>query len=156
MRAITGLLAGFGLVLATGCESVSDATASVREKFAERAAPQTRSYPAAQRTVYEAVRVAAGQMGYQVTRGAAAQGIIEAVSRVRGGDAVGSARQVALKVKLENALDGGTSVAVRFTEILEADSSNRTGVATEVPLRDTPQYEVFFRAVEAALRAPRE
>lgn len=138
----------------TGCESMSDAASSVREKFAERAAPQSRTYPAAQRAVYDAVRTAAGQMGYQFVRGGAAQGNFEAVSRVRGGDAAGSSRQLAMKVKLENAVEGGTVVAVRITEIIEADSSNRAGVATETPLRDTPQYEVFFRAVEGALKAP--
>jgi hypothetical protein len=51
-------------------------------------------------------------------------------------------------------LDGkGTEVTVRLTEILEADSSNRAGMATEAPLRDTPRYQVFFRQVQAALEA---
>ncbi|MES2693503.1 MAG: hypothetical protein V4773_08520 [Verrucomicrobiota bacterium] len=139
----------FGLA---GCESMSDATTSVREKFAERAAPQTRSFPAAQRPVYDAVRVAAEQMGYRYVRGGAATGVFEAVSGVRGGDQVGSSRQLSLKVKLDAALDGGTTVAARITEIEEADSSNRAGVATERPLKDTPQYEVFFRGVEQALK----
>ena len=141
-------------LLLAGCESMSDATSGVREKFAERSAPHVRSFPAAQRPVYDAVRISAEQMGYRFVRGGAAQGVFEAVSGVRGGDRVGSSRQLALKVKLERALDGGTEVSVRITEIIEADSSNRTGLATETPLRDTPQYEVFFRGVEQALRVP--
>ena len=56
-----------------------------------------------------------------------------------------------MKVKLERALEGGTTVSVRITEIIEADSSNRAGMATETPLRDTPQYEVLFRRVGEAL-----
>lgn len=141
------------LAVLVGCESVSDATSSVREKFAERAAPQTRTFPAAQRAVYDAVRVSAAQMGYRFVRGGAAQGLFEAVSGVRGGDQIGSSRQLSLKAKLNGSLDGGTVLAVRITEIIEADSSNRAGVATETPLRDTPQYEVFFRGVEQALKS---
>jgi hypothetical protein len=146
---LTSVILSVGL---SGCESLSDASTSVREKFAERAAPQTCSYPAAQRAVYDAARVAAEQMGYRITRGGAAQGTLEAVSSVRGGDRVGSSRQLALKAKLDASLDGGTTVAVRMTEIIEADSSNRAGQATEAPLRDTPQYEVFFRGIEEALK----
>lgn len=148
-RALVMIVLAAGLA---GCESVSDATSAVRERFAERAAPHTRSFPAARAAVYDAVRVAADHMGYRAVRGGAATGIYEGVSRVRGGDAAGSSRQLALRVRLENAVDGGTTVAVRITEIIEADSSNRTGVATETPLRDTPQYEVFFRGVEQALK----
>lgn len=148
-------LAGLAFALTfAGCESMSEATTSVREKFAERNAPQTRSYPAAQRAVFDAAKVAAEQMGYRVTRSGASQGVLEAVSGVRLGDAgVGSSRQLSLKVKLDPALDGGTTVAVRITEISEADSSNKAGMAIERPLKDTPQYEVFFQRVDAALKA---
>ncbi len=134
-----------------GCETLSDATSSVREKVADRAAPQSRTFAATQRTVYDAVRSAADRMGYRFVRGGAATGTFEAISGVRAGDRMGSARQLSLKVKLDAALDGGTVVAVRITEIIEADSSNRAGLATETPLRDTPQYEVFFRELGDAL-----
>ena len=53
----------------------------------------------------------------------------------------------------ETEVSGGTEVNVRLTEIIEIDSSNRAGQATETPLRDTPQYEVFFRSVQQALDA---
>ncbi len=59
-----------------------------------------------------------------------------------------------MKVKLERSLEGGTQLTVRITEIIEADSSNRAGQATETPLRDTPQYDVFLRRVQQALEAP--
>ncbi len=143
-------------LILTGCESMSDATSAVRGKFAERAAPQTRTYPAAQRAVYDAARTAAEQMGYRFVRGGAATGVFEAISGVREGERVGSSRQLSLKAKLDPARDGGTAVAVRITEIIETDSSNRAGLATETPLRDTPQYEVFFRGIEQALAAPKK
>ncbi len=145
------LLAG----LLAGCESVSDATSAVRGKFAERAAPQTRSYAAAQRAVYDAVRTSAAQMGYRFVRGGAAQGEFEGIGGVAAGEALGSSRQFAMKVALKPTLDGnGTEVAVRLTEIIEADSSNRAGMATEAPLRDTPQYEVFFMRVGRVVGVP--
>lgn len=135
----------------TGCESMSDATSGIRERIAAREAPKTRTYPAESRATYEAVKTAATQMGYRILRGGPAQGELEAVSRVGMGDQVGSSRQLSMKVKLERALDGGTTVAVRITEIIEADSSNRAGQATETPLRDTPQYEVLFERIGQVL-----
>lgn len=140
-------------VLLTGCGAVSDATSGVREKFAERNAPHLKTFPAPQREVYEAVRAAAGQLGYRLVRGGAAQGEYEGISSVRPGETVGTARQRTIKVKLERALDGGTEVAVCVNEINEADSSNRAGLATESPLRDPTYYDVFFGRVERMLPA---
>ena len=149
------LASGVFLLAVTGCESFSDATTTVREKFAAREAPRSRTYASDQRTTYDAVRTAATQMDYRFVRGGPAQGEFEAVSRVGSGEQTGSARQLSMKVKLEKALEGGTAVNVRITEIIEADSSNRAGLATETPLRDTPQYEVFFRRVGEVLAAPK-
>ena len=145
---LLGVAIAFG-----GCESVSDATTSVRERLAAREAPRVRTYPGEQRAVYEAVKTAATQMGYRFVRGGPAQGEFDAVSGVGTGEQAGTARQLAMKVKLERAVtaESGTQVSVKITEILEADSSNRAGMATETPLRDTPQYEVFFRRVGEAL-----
>ena len=144
------LAAGLALSL-SGCGSVSDAASGVREKFAERSAPTTQTVSAPQREVYDAVRVVAGQLGYRFVRGGAAQGEYEGVTTVRAGETMGSARQRSMKIKLSRALDGGTDVAVRVTEIIESDSSNRAGLATESPLRDPAYYEVFFRQLERAL-----
>ena len=136
----------------SGCESISDATSGMRERVAARSAPQTRIFQSTQRATYDAVRAAATEMGYRFIRGGPAQGEFEAISRVGSGETHGSARQIGMKVSLEPTLDGkGTDVAVRLTEILEADSSNRAGQATETPLRDTPQYDVFFRRVGQVL-----
>ncbi len=145
------------LLLATalggaGCESVSDATTAVRERMAAREAPKVRTYAAQPRATYDGVRAAATQMGYRMTRGGAAQGEFEAVSAVHRGETHGSSRQLTLRVKLKPTLDAkGTEVAARIGEVLEGDSSNRAGVATETPLRDTPQYDVFFERLAQVL-----
>jgi hypothetical protein len=145
------LLALFAVALA-GCESVSDATSAVRERMAARDQPHVKTFAAAPRATYDAVRAAATDMGYRFVRGGPAQGEFEAISGVRSGETIGSARQIAMKVTLKPTLDGmGTEVAVRLREIIEADSSNRAGQATEAPLRDTPQYDVFFLRVERVL-----
>ncbi len=153
MNARVPLLVSAVLLLA-GCESFSDATTSVREKIAARDAGKSKTFAADTRVTYDAVKTAATQMGYRFIRGGPAQGEFEAVSGVGAGERIGTARQLALKVKLERSLDGGTVVNARITEILEADSSNRAGMATETPLRDTPQYEVFFERVGQVLGKP--
>ncbi|MDO8541603.1 MAG: hypothetical protein Q7S40_14285 [Opitutaceae bacterium] len=141
----------FACLAGVGCESVADATSGVRARLASRDESRARTFSADQRATYDAVKAAAHQMGYRFVRGGAAQGELEAVSGVGQGDTARSARQLSMKVRLQPNLEGGTQVSVRFTEIIEADSSNRAGHATETPLRDTPQYEVFFRAVERGL-----
>ena len=143
----------FSFTLA-GCESISDTTATVRAKIAPREEPRTKTINGQPRLVYEAVRAAAGQMGYRFVRGGPAQGEFDAVSAIGQGEANRSSRQVAMKARLSPTLDrNGTDLTVSFTEIVEPDSTNRGGQATEVPLRDTPQYEVFFRRVQQALGA---
>ena len=96
MRAmIVGVLLALGL---TGCEAVSDATSSVRERMAARDQPQVKTYAADPRATYEAVKAAAADMGYRFVRGGAAQGQYEAINRVGTGETIGSARQLSMKV----------------------------------------------------------
>jgi hypothetical protein len=137
-----------------GCDSLSDATASLREKVAARDEGRTRAFAAPSRVAYEAVRAAAHQMGYRFVSGGAAQGKLEAVSGVGTGDSLRSSRQIAMSVQLHPTDPTNTEVNVRLTEVIESDSSGRAGQATGSPLRDTPQYEVFFREVQKALNAP--
>ncbi|HVS52923.1 MAG TPA: hypothetical protein VHD62_11270 [Opitutaceae bacterium] len=145
----------FGLALAAilfgGCESLSR---QVSEKFEARGESRMRTFAAPPRATYEAVRVALGQMDYRVLRGGAAQGELEAVNTVAAGDSLRGAQQISMKVRLHPTLDEkGTEVTVWLTEILEGDSTSHAGLATSAPLRDTPQYEVFFRSVQQALNA---
>lgn len=138
-----------------GCESLSDAAGRVRDRFEVRNEGRTRVFKATARQTYEAVRLAATQMGYRVLRAGAAQGHVEAISGLGQGESNRSSRQISMKVQIsETEVSGGTEVTLRLTEIIEDDSSNRAGIATETPLRDTPQYEVFFRRVQEALDNP--
>jgi hypothetical protein len=151
-RRLLGVLA---VLAVAGCESFSNATMSVREKIGGREPPRVRTYAATPRETYDAVRTATAQMGYRFVRGGAAQGEFEAISAISRGETHASARQIAMKVDLHPTLDAkGTEVAIRLTEIIEADSSNRAGQGTEAPLRDTPQYDVFFRRVGQVLGVP--
>jgi hypothetical protein len=146
----------FALVLA-GCESLSEAKDSIREKLAARDQPQTRVYPdAAPRAVYEAARIAIGQMDFRFLRGGAAQGELDALNSVSGGAAPHSAHQISLKVRLHGTSDGGTEANVWLKEVIESDSANHAGTATETPLRDTPLYDTFFRNLQRAIDAQKK
>jgi len=141
-------------VALSGCDTLEDASQSVREKFEPKQAVKSHTFSSPERVVYDAVKLAADTMGYRQTRGGAAQGEFEGVSGVGEGERAGSARQVGLKVQLRQTLDGNeTVVSVRFTEILEDNPNSRMGMATETTMKDTPLYEVFFRQVQQALGA---
>lgn len=150
MKAIC-LWCAVAAMLLGGCESFSR---QVSEKFESRGESRMRTFAAPPRATYEAVRVALGQMDYRVLRGGAAQGELEAVNTVAASDSLRGAQQISMQVRLHPTLDEtGTEVTVWLTEILEGDSTNHAGLATSAPLRDTPQYEVFFRSVQQALNA---
>jgi hypothetical protein len=136
-----------------GCESSGDFGSSVSH-LVNRGEPKTRVFKADQKTTYEAAKAALGTIDYHFTHGGPAQGKLEAMSDVMGGDTPGSSRQVSLKVTLNPTLDGQTEVGILFSEVVEADSSNQPGMATETPMADTPLYEVYFRALQQKLPAP--
>jgi len=151
---LTLFCAAFGSVtLLAGCDTLSDATQSVREKFEAREKPHTHVYASDSRATYEAARVAAAQMGYRILRGRAAEGELDAVNALAADDALRGTRQLSMKVRFHSTLDGGTEVAVTLDEIIEADPRGHAGQGTSAPLRDTPQYDVFFRRVQQALDA---
>lgn len=152
-----GLLLAASVALFAGCDSISDGVASLREKIDGPESSRTRTYNASSRTTYEAVRQAVAQIDFRITRGGAAQGELEAVSSVGTGETQGSARQVTLKVRLHSTPDGSTEVTARFEEILEDNASARNATsATGTPLRDTPLYEVFLRAIQQAIDNPKK
>lgn len=142
-------------LLVSGCESLSDAAGSVRERIAAREETRERTYAAAPRAAYDALKSAAAQMGYRQTRGGPAQGEFEAVSAVAPGERHGSARQILMKARVAAGLDGRSAVlGVSLTEVIEDDSSNRPGLATRAALRDTPQYQVLFQRISDVLGVP--
>lgn len=152
MKKILLLCCSLAIVLGAlgGCEAVTD---RVRQKFTP-APPETRTYKADQRAVYEAARNALDGMGFRVLRGGPAQGKIDAVNSVQTDDALRGARQVAVKVRLEPTLDGGTEMRVWITEIVEDNYHSGAGMGTEMPMHNTPLYEVLFRRVGRALGEP--
>ncbi len=142
-----------GLAFA-GCAAISDATHTVREKFAARDQPQTRTYAADRRATYEAARVAIGQLGFRYVRGGPAQGELDAISGLTAdSNSLRTTRQVTLKARFASRSEGGTEVRLWLKEVVEPNAERRAGQATESPLRDTPLYEVFFRTVEQVLSA---
>ena len=116
------------------------------------APPKLRIVDGEPRQVYEAARLAMDRLGYQVTDGGPAQGRLEGLSRIGGGNDFKSSRQRAITVHLQPQ-DGGTvEVQVRLSEIVE-DSFNRlANSATETPLRDSAGYDAFFEELARQLQ----
>jgi len=156
MKRFIAAAAFVSIALFSGCEAISNAADTVREKLAARDEPRTSDYAAPPRVTYEAVRTAADQMGFRFLRGGPAQGQLDAISGVSAGDVPNSAHQISMKVRLHATDDGGTEVTVLMKEIIEADSANHAGTATETPLRDTPLYDTFLRNVQRAIDAQKK
>ncbi len=134
-----------GVLLLGGC-AVTD---SVRERIAADSPAHTRIFATEPRAAYAAMRASLTGMGYTFSRGGPAEGWLDALGPVLPGDAGENARQISLHAEFR-AAEGGTEVALSLKEIIE-DSSAHLGMATTTPLRDTPLYEVFFRAIQAHL-----
>ena len=142
-------------LLFSGCGSLSDAAGSMRERIAAREETRERTFAAAPRATYDALKSAATQMGYRQSRGGPAQGEFEAVSAVAPGERHGTSRQILMKARVSAGLDGRSAIlSVSLSEVLEDDSSNRPGLATRTALRDTPQYQVLFQRVSEVLGVP--
>jgi len=151
MKTLRSIAVLCGAALLAGCDSgISDEVHSV---LGPREAPKSRVFQADQRATYEAVKAATDEMGYKFEHGGPAEGRLEAMSPINRGDDPGSARQISMKVTLSPAAESGTEVEVSLVEVIEEDTANQPGMATETPLRDTPLYEVFFRNVQTALTA---
>jgi len=152
MRHLPAIAACCAAALLAGCESGIEDT--VRSALAPREAPRTRVFQADQKAAYAAARTAADEMGYRYVRGGPAEGVLDELSGISSGDDTGSSRQISMRVRLSPDAEAGTEVSVAFNEIIEANSRDLPGMATETPLRDTALYEVFFRNLQQALQAP--
>jgi len=153
MKTLPTLAVLCAATLFAGCDSgASDELHSV---LGPREAPRTRTFQADQKATYEAVKAAVDSMGYRFVRGGPAEGELEALSGISEGDDPGSSHQISMKVHLTPAAEAGTDVEVSLTEMIEDQPSSAIpAMATQTPLRDTPLYEVFFRAVQTALNGP--
>jgi hypothetical protein len=147
------LALALGALALGGCNS--DVSEDLGKALGPREAPKTRTFQADQRATFMAVKAAVAEMGYRAGKGGPAEGTLEALSPIQTGEDVGTSRQVRIRVELEPAAETGTDVTVSMTEIEEDENTNTPAMPTEVPLRDTPLYEVFFRNVQQALTAPK-
>jgi hypothetical protein len=136
------------LLLCAGCDSIPD---SVLDRIDGAEPPHVRIFAADQRTTYLGARAAIDQLGFRFVKGGPATGDLEALSVLVPGEAQGSTQQFSLKATFSPTPDGGTEVDVWLKEVIEGDTENRQGFATESPLRDTPLYETFFRAVQQGI-----
>jgi hypothetical protein len=135
-------------MLCAGCDEIPD---SLRDRIDGAEAPHVRVYAADQRTTYAAARAAVDELGFRFVKGGPATGELEALSALAPGDNQGSTQQFSLKATFSPTPDGGTEASLWLKEVVEADSANRQGFATESPLRDTPLYETFFRAIQQGI-----
>ena len=140
------LFAFLSLTLAfTGCESISERMA---DRF-DTVAPQTKAFPADQRTTYFAAQKALKRMDFVLTRSAQAQGIVNARSSVRDTAVFGAGRQFTFEIKVHGVDPESTNVEVRLTELLEGDF--KAG-ATGKTLRVHGLYDSFYDQLHQALR----
>jgi hypothetical protein len=133
-----------------GCESVRrDFGLGVKEKI-EGPSYRTEEVAADMKTAFGAAREAVAGMGYQITRSGAAQGVIEAYSRVAQAETLRSSRQARVQVTV-SAYGDGARVAVLFTELLSSQTDTARGGATEIAIKDGAPYDAFFERLRTAL-----
>lgn len=140
------LAAGWGLL--AGCESVRD---SVRERFTSMP-PQMRVVPGDAKQVFAAARLAMARFGYSMVRGGPAQGEIEGVTRIGGGEDFRSSQQREITIQLEALGNGSAEVRVLIKEIVEDQFSKVSNPATETSVRDVSVYDAFFEELQRQLQ----
>jgi hypothetical protein len=144
VKSVLQICLGLLCLVVSGCESVrNDFGAGLGEKL-HGPTYQHRVLAAAPAAVFERARTALSQLGFRITRAGAAQGLIEGVSGLATDDRLRGSRQRTVKVRMESTLEGGTDVAVLFTEVIEDDFANGAGRGTETSLRSHPLYEAFW------------
>jgi hypothetical protein len=135
-----------GLILLCGCEAVVD---RMHERFAT-VPPKTKVLQAPSHDVFYAAQGTLKRMGFQLSRAAEAQGIIDAFSHVRPGDGPRELRQYTAEIRLISLRSGETELSILLREQVEGLLASGAG-ATDLPLRDHGLYETFFAALRKAL-----
>ena len=141
------LLAPLALLCAasfTGCESTETMRTAVQRRFNPEY--KTHDVAADARAAYDAAKAAVVDINFKQTKGGPAQGFLDAMSQVDPSGPNGVARQTTLRVKIgvSTRVPNGTEVSVLFSTVEDSPLSNQQGMATEVPLRESPLYGVFF------------
>ena len=111
-------------------------------------APQTRTFAADRRAVFEAGLIAVKNVDLLVGRKSLAQGLIEAYAPIRPGDAIRDTRQTTLKINLSETEDGQTQVALLVSENTEGSFP---GGVSEQDLREHSLYGLYFTTLQQVL-----
>jgi hypothetical protein len=143
----------FGLAaLFAGCESSDNPIERVRQQVTGDYPTQFRTFPADEKTTFNAAKDSLKAMGFHFTRGGQAQGIMHAASEIEPGEKMGTLHQFNLTANFQTNLDGKScDVTVSLTEAIADDVGGKLGAGSEAPLRDTALYNVFFRDIDVAL-----
>lgn len=146
MKTLIICFALLAAALAGGCESVVD---RMHDRFAT-VPPKTKVFPASARQVFYAAQGTLKRMGFQLSRTAEAQGIIDGFSHIRPGDGPRESRQYTVEIRLIALGSAETELAILLREQVEGVLSSGAG-ATDTPLRDHGLYETFFASLRKAL-----
>jgi hypothetical protein len=139
------LLLCLGLFVAAGCDSVTE---HVRERFAAPQ-PQVRTYAAEPRAVFDAAVHALKGIDFEVSRARAAQGVIQAHSRIMAGDSFSDTRQYTFDIAISRDDAGQTGVSA---VLKQQDESAAYAGATNLPVKQHGLYDSFFAALERELK----
>ena len=137
--------------LLAGCESIHSMRDSVRERIVG-VPPHVRVVQGDAKQVFAAARLAMTKLGYQMVRGGPAQGELEGLTRVGGGDDFRSSRQREITINLLPGQAGVIEVRVWLKEIVESDFDRASSPATEAPVRDAAAYDAFFEELQLRLQ----
>ena len=110
--------------------------------------PQTRTFAADRRAVFNAGLKAVKNIELLVGRKSLAQGVIEAYAPIRPGDAIHDTRQTTLKINLSETDEGQTQVSLLVSENTEGSFP---GGVSEQDLRQHSLYELYFTALQQVL-----
>jgi len=144
------LLVATGALLA-GCESFHSVRDSVRERIVG-APPHVRVVNGDEKQVFAAAKLAMAKLGYEFVRGGPAQGLLEGLSRIDSGATIRSSRQRSITINLQPGTEGTVEVQVWIKEIEQSDFDRASNPASEVPLRDSAAFDVFFDALQQAMQ----
>ena len=137
--------------LGGGCASIESVRSTMRDRIAG-VPPKIRNVEGDPRMVYEAARLTMEKLGYQQVSGGPAQGRLEGLSRIGGGDDFRSSRQRSISIHLLPREGGNVEVQVLLQEIIEDNFNKLANPATETPLRDSAGYDAFFEELERQLQ----
>ena len=143
----------FLLVLAAaltwaGCGSVGSMPERVTQRFSAPV-PQERVYEVSDGDVFASAQEALTRLGYQLTRTAQAQGILQAQSRLLPTERFGSSDQYQFEIRIRGLDGGAASVSVVLYE--QSEGQFRAG-ATSTPLREHGRYDSFFATLEQVMK----